>query len=73
MWRDDTEGDALWRTVIEKKYGSDWGWGADDVKKLSPVHMALAFGNPLGDNGPFSKLLWFDVGDGTREKFWHDV
>jgi len=51
--------------VIEKKYGSDWGWGADDVKKLSLVHMALAFGNPLGDNGrlslSFFGLMWVMV------------
>ena len=73
LWRDDTEGDALWRRVIEKKYGSDWGWGADGVKKLSGP-LGISLWKSIRWQWPtFSKPLWFDVGDGTREKFWHDV
>ena len=44
LWRYGIETDALWRKVIEAKYGNVWGgWCTKKVK----VHMVLAFGGIL--------------------------
>ena len=71
LWRFGVERDALWRRVVMEKYGSmEGGW------------MTKAPTGPYGVglwkfiwNGwdKFSRLLTFDVGDGTRIRFWDDV
>ena len=48
LWRFGQERDALWRQVIEVKYGCDWGGG---VLALSLVHMESVCGKILEGGG----------------------
>ena len=71
VWRYGIEIDALWRRVIEVKYGNDWGgWCTKKVTSAYGVswwrHIRIGWMS-------FSKLLLYDVGDGTRVKFWKHV
>lgn len=52
--------DALWRQVIEKKYGSTWG-----------SHGILLWKHIRGGWNKFASFMRFDVGDGTRVHCWH--
>ena len=71
LWRNGLETDALWRRVIEAKYENVWG-GWFTKKVPSPYGVSLwMFIRSRWLN--FSKLLWYDVGDGTRVKFWKHV
>ena len=71
LWRYGTEIDALWRRVIEAKYRNIWGgWGTKTV--TSPYGVSLWRYIRSGSLN-FSKLLVYDVGDGTRVKFWKHV
>jgi hypothetical protein len=71
LWRFGMDRDAWWRVAVESKYGSLWGgW--------CPREVAGAFGVGLWkfirkgwEN--FSKFLRFEVGDGSRIRFWHDL
>uniref|UniRef100_A0A2N9G796 Reverse transcriptase zinc-binding domain-containing protein n=1 Tax=Fagus sylvatica TaxID=28930 RepID=A0A2N9G796_FAGSY len=65
------KGCALWRKVVTVKYGSmEGGWaskvptGAYGVGLWKYIHNGW-------DN--FSRLLKFEVGDGSRIRFWDDV
>ena len=71
LWRYGLEIDALWKRVIEAKYGNIWGgWCTKNV--TNPYSVSLwKFIRSGWVN--FSKLLWYDVGDGTRVKFWKHV
>ncbi|KAL4609845.1 hypothetical protein ACB092_08G010100 [Castanea dentata] len=61
MWRYGMETDVLWRRVIEAKYGNIWGsW------YMKKRYIRSGWLN-------FSKLLVYDVDDGTRVKFWKHV
>ena len=71
LWRFGVERDALWRKVVIVKYGSMEGrWtskvptGAYGVGLWKYIHNGW-------DN--FSRLLKFEVGDGSRIRFWDDV
>ena len=68
LWRYVMETDALWRRVIEAKYGNNWdGWCTKKVTSPYGVSLwRLIRGGWLN----FSKLLVYDVGDGTIVKFW---
>ena len=63
--------DALWRKVIEAKYGDEGGgWCTKPVLGTYGVSVWKSIRSAWLD---FSKFLRFDVGDGTRIKFWEDV
>ena len=71
LWRYGMETNALYRRVIEAKYGNIWGdWCTKKV--TSPYRVSLWRYIRSGWLN-FSKLLVYDVGDGTRVKFWKHV
>jgi len=71
LWWFGIERDAWWRVAVDSKYGSLWGgWCSRE-----PVG---AFGVGLWKNirkgwETFSSFIRFEVGDGGRTKFWHDL
>ena len=67
LWRYGLETNALWRRVIEGKYGNDWGgWCTKNVTSAYGVSLWRFIRSGWLN---FSKLLQYDVGDGTRVKF----
>ena len=71
MWRYGTERDVLWRKVIEAKYENEGGgWCTKPVLGTYGVSVWKSIRSGWLDS---SKFLQFDVGDGTRIKFWEDV
>ena len=71
LWRYGMETDALWRRVVEEKYGNIWG-GWCTKKVTNPYGVSLWRYIRSGWLN-FSKFLVYDVGDGTRVKFWKHV
>jgi hypothetical protein len=70
IWRFGTERDFLWRKVIEAKYGSvKGGWCSSPVN--SPYGVSLW--KTISKDWSSFKRFSFDVGDGSRVSFWHDV
>ena len=67
FWMYGLETNALWRRVIEAKYGHVWGWC---TKKVTNVYGVSLWRFIRSGRLNFSKLLQSDVGDGTRVKFW---
>jgi len=71
LWRFGIEREAWWRVAVDSKYGSLWGgWSS-----CEPVG---AFGVGLWKNirkgwETLSSFIRFEVGDGVRTKFWHDL
>jgi len=71
LWRFGLERDAWWRGVIDSKFGSMWGgWCSREL--------VGAFGVGLWKNirkgwETFSGFTRFEVGDGERIRFWHDL
>ena len=63
--------DALWRRVIEMKYGNDWGGWC--MKKVTSAYGVSLWRHIRIGWMSFSKLLLYDVGDGTKVKFWKHV
>ena len=70
LWRYAMEREALWLKVIDAKYGSMGGVGAQ-------MHRG-----PYGDSlwksiragwDCFSSFISYSVGDGSRIKFWHGI
>ena len=64
------ETNVLWR-VIEAKYGNIWGGWC--TKKVTSPHRVSLWRYIRSDWLNFSKLLVYDVGDGTKVKFWKHV
>ena len=65
------ETDALWRRVIEAKYGNIWGgWCTKEMTSPYEVNLWRYIRSGWLN---FSKLLVYNVGDGTRVKFWKHV
>ena len=64
------ERDALWRKVIEEKYGD--GRGGWCTKPVTGTYGVSVWKSIRSGWMGFSKFLQFDVGDGTRVKFWED-
>ena len=71
LWMYGMEADALWRRVIEAKYGNFWGGWC--TKKVSSPYGVSLWRYIRSGWLNFSKLLVYDVGDGTRVKFWKHV
>jgi len=71
LWRFGIESDTWWRVALDSKFGSLWGGWCS----LEPVG---AFGVGLWKNirkgwETFFGFVRFEVGDGVRTKFWHDL
>ena len=71
LWRYGIETDALWRKVIEAKYGNVWGGWC--TKKVTSAYGVSLWRYIRSGWLIFSKLLRYEVGDGTRVKFWKHV
>jgi hypothetical protein len=71
LWRYGLEREAWWRVVVDSKFGSSWGgWCSNE-----PLG---AFGVGLWKNirrgwEKFSSHTRFEVGDGSKVRFWHDL
>jgi hypothetical protein len=71
LWRFGLERDAWWRVAVDSKYGSlRGGWCSREF--------AGAFGVGLWKYirkgwETFSRFLRYEVGDGSRTRFWHDL
>jgi hypothetical protein len=71
MWSFSQERDALWRSVIEVKYGSvRGGWSSLSVTGSYGVSV-WKFIRRGWDN--VAKYLRFEVGEGSHIRFWHDL
>ncbi|KAG6729257.1 hypothetical protein I3842_01G018300 [Carya illinoinensis] len=71
LWRYHKEPDALWKMVIESKYGSLWGgWCTNEVRGAYGVGLWKYI---RGGWEVFSRHTNFRLGDGTKIKFWHDT
>ena len=70
LWRFEQERDALWRQVIEVKYGCDWGgWCFSSFS--GPYGVSLWKNIRRG----WPSLSWFilyEIGDGSKVQFWLD-
>ena len=71
LWRYGLENDALWRRVIGAKYGNEWGGWC--TKSMSGAYSVCLWKFIQSGWGNFSKFIQYEVGDGTRVKFWDDV
>ena len=61
---------ALWRQVIEGKYGCGWGgWG---TRSVNGPHGVGLFKNISRGWPSISRYILYDIGDGSRVKFWQD-
>ena len=71
LWRFGVERDALWRQVVTAKYGSlEGGW----VSKVPTRAYGVGLWKYIRRGwDKFSRLLKFEVGDGSRIRFWDDV
>ena len=71
LWRFRYEKEALWRKVIRVKYGTKEGdWCSKSIP--SSYGVCLWKTNSSGWS-TFSRYIQFQIGDGTRVKFLHDV
>ena len=71
LWRYGLENDAFWKRVIGAKYGNEWGgWCTKSVFRAYGVCLWKFIRSGWLF---FSKFIQYDVGDGTRVKFWDDV
>jgi hypothetical protein len=71
IWRFSQERNALWRSVIEVKYGSMRG-GWCSLPVTVPYGVSVwKFIRRGWDN--VAKFLRFEVGDGSHIRFWHDL
>jgi hypothetical protein len=70
LWHFGKEKGALWRRVIDLKYGSDvGGWCTNAMTE--PYGVSLwKFIRRGRDN--FFQRVRFEVGKGSRIRFWHD-
>ena len=65
------EGNSLWIEVIEHKYGSEWGDGAlKEGRGSYGINLWKFIRNGCNT---FEKHIRFEVGDGTRIRFWFDA
>uniref|UniRef100_A0A2N9G249 Reverse transcriptase domain-containing protein n=1 Tax=Fagus sylvatica TaxID=28930 RepID=A0A2N9G249_FAGSY len=70
-WRYGTDLEALWRRVVDSKYGSQWGgWCSHRVHV--PYGVGLWKFIRVGWDD-FSRHSAFQVGDGAQVKFWLDT
>jgi len=71
LWRFAKEDDAMWKNVIKAKYAIDeLGWWS---KKSSNSHGVGYWNSILTSLKHFKSLVHFEVKNGSRVLFWHDV
>ena len=70
LWRFEIEKDALWRQVIEMKYGC--GWGGWCTRSMNGPYGVGLWKNISQGWPSFSRHILYDIGDGSRVKFWED-
>jgi hypothetical protein len=71
LWRYGIERDAWWRVAVDSKFGSLWGrWCSREP--VGPFGVGL-WKNIRKGWEIFSGFTRFEVGDGIRTKFWHDL
>jgi hypothetical protein len=71
LWRFGNEENAFWRLLISAKYGSSsGGWTTREV--IGPYGSGLWMHIRKGW-GSFARHLHFEVGNGSKTKFWNDV
>jgi hypothetical protein len=71
LWRYGNEEDAFWRLLICSKYGnSHGGW---ITREVSGPHGVSLWKTIRKEWGNFVKYVNFEVGDGTKIKFWLDI
>ena len=68
LWRFGMERAALWRQVIAVKYGRGWGrW----CTRPTNVPYGVGLWKNISRRWPsFSRHILYDIGDGSRVKFW---
>uniref|UniRef100_A0A2N9J257 Reverse transcriptase domain-containing protein n=1 Tax=Fagus sylvatica TaxID=28930 RepID=A0A2N9J257_FAGSY len=70
LWRYGSEREALWRLVVDAKYGSLWGgWSSKSGRGPYGVSVWKFIRKGWEE---FSLHCSFSVGDGRKVKFWHD-
>uniref|UniRef100_A0A2N9GKR1 Reverse transcriptase domain-containing protein n=1 Tax=Fagus sylvatica TaxID=28930 RepID=A0A2N9GKR1_FAGSY len=70
LWRYGCDHEALWRRVVDAKYGSLWGgWCSKDTR--GPYGVSL-WKNIRKEWESFLKHLFLQVGNGERIRFWRD-
>ena len=68
LWRFEQEMDALWRQVIEVKYGCDWGgWCSSSFS--GPYAVSL-WKNIRRGWPSLSRFILYEIGDGSKVQFW---
>uniref|UniRef100_A0A2N9FMZ6 Uncharacterized protein n=1 Tax=Fagus sylvatica TaxID=28930 RepID=A0A2N9FMZ6_FAGSY len=71
LWRYGNEEDAFWRLLICSKYGnSHGGW---ITREVSGPHGVSLWKTIRKEWGSFVKYVNFEVGDGSKVKFWLDT
>jgi hypothetical protein len=71
LWRYGKEEDALWRQVICSRYGSSHGgW---TTREVAGPHGFSLWKLIRKEWGTFAWHVHFEVGDGSKTKFWTDV
>uniref|UniRef100_A0A2N9IJE2 Reverse transcriptase zinc-binding domain-containing protein n=1 Tax=Fagus sylvatica TaxID=28930 RepID=A0A2N9IJE2_FAGSY len=71
LWRYGTDREALWRQVVEAKYGGMWGGWCSDVGR-GPYGVSLwKYIRRRWDH--LFPFLSFKVGNGEKVQFWHDI
>ena len=71
LWRYGVERDAWWRVVVEAKYGSlRGGWCSFEPRGAYGVGF---WKNIRKGWDTFKGFTQFEVGEGTRVSFWHDL
>ena len=71
LWRFAKEDNAMWKNVIKEKYGiDDLGWWS----KMSSFSHGVGFWKSISASlERFKSLVHFEVKDGSRNLFCHDV
>ena len=70
LWRFGQERGALWRQVIEVKYGCDWGgWCSSSF--FGPYGVGLWKNIRRGWHS-LSRFILYEIGDGSKVQFWLD-
>jgi hypothetical protein len=71
FWRFGLERDVWWRVAVDAKFGSLWGgWCSREVAGAFVVGLRKFIRKGWET---FSRLLRFEVGDGSMTRFWHDL
>jgi len=71
FWRHVHERKALWRVVVDSKYGSAWG-GCVQMRSMGHMEWGLCKNIKRGW-GELSSVTIFEVGTGSKIQFWHGL